>query len=111
MFNGGNSQFQSEIYENVANMSLAFTMYSTTFGNGNFLIQPPSIGEVGQGYPTVPYLSLEALIYQQQASNPAVASTNVTSGANSGQQMNASIVTQSDSSGTTRSVSGVQQTV
>jgi len=109
MFNGGNGNFQSDIYENVANMSLAFTMYSTTFGNGNFIIQPPSKGEVGQGYPSVPYLSLEALVYQQQSSNPAVPAYSVLSGSTSGQKVNASISTQSDSNGTTRMVSGVQQ--
>jgi len=110
MFNSGSSQFQSDIYENVANMSLAFTMYSTTFGNGNFIIQPPSKGEVGQGYPSVPYLSLEALIYQQQSSNPAVSPHTVLAGSTAGQAVNSSTTTQNDSNGTTRIVSGVQQT-
>jgi len=110
MFNGGQGAFQSDTYENVPNMSLAFTMWSTTFGNGNFIITPPSIGEVGEGYPTVPYLSLEALIYQQQASNPSVATVNVTAGSSTGQQVVGSTTSQNDANGTPRVLSGSQAT-
>jgi hypothetical protein len=110
MFNSGQGNFQSETFENAPNMSLAFTMWSTTFGNGNFIITPPSLGEVGQGFPTVPYLSLEALIYQQQASNPAVASFNVTAGSSAGQQVVGSTTSQNDANGTPRVLNGSQAT-
>lgn len=109
MFNSGQGTFQSQTYENVANMSLAFTMWSTTFGNGNFLITPPSMGEVGEGYPSMPYLSLEALLYQQQASNPAVRSVNLNSGTTTGQQVVSGTVSQNDSNGTPRSLTGTTQ--
>lgn len=100
------SGFQSDTYANIPNMSLAFTMYTTTFGNGDFVIQPASPGEVQVGFPTVPYLSLEAVLYSQMSSNPAVSTYNVTGGASAGQQQNASISTNRDSTGTTRNSQG-----
>lgn len=102
MFDQGASSFQSETYQNTPNMSLMFTMYSQTFGNGAFMIQPPGPGEVGQGFPSVPYLPLEALIYQQQASNPTASPVNTIAGSNVGEQRIAGTTTASDSTGTAR---------
>lgn len=102
MFEEPSSQFTSEIYQNVPNMSLMFTMYSPMFGNGNFMIQPASPGEVQSGFPSVPYLPLEAMIYQQQSSNPIVAPNNVLSGQHIGQQNIAGQYTAQDATGTTR---------
>ena len=87
-----------------------FTMYSATFGNGDFMVQPPSMGEVGQGFPTIPYLPLEALIYQQQASNPMSNPVNTVSGSNTGQQVISGTQTANDATGTPRMLTGNQNT-
>lgn len=102
--------FQSDVYANTPNLSLMFTMYSSTFGNGDFMIQAPSPGEVGIGFPTIPYLPLEALIYQQQASNPSSAPVNTVSGSNTGQQVISSTQTVNDATGTPRQLTGNQNT-
>jgi hypothetical protein len=96
--------YQDQTYQNTPNASLMFAMYSTTFGYGAFNILPPaqSANEVGEGFPTIPYLPLEAIIYNQQASNPAVSPYNVTGGANAGQQQMAGLTTSRDSNNTTR---------
>lgn len=103
------NEFQSQTYQNSPNMSLMFTMYSTTFGNGSFAIQPPGPGEVGVGFPTVPYMPLEAIIYQQQASNPLSAPVNTIGGSNTGQQVISSTQTANDDTGTSRLLTGNQQ--
>jgi hypothetical protein len=105
--NGG---FESDMYQNIPNASLAFTMYSTTFGNGSFIIQPPMAGEVNDGFPTVPYLSLESVLFTQQSSNPQSSPVNTIGGGNTGQQVISSTQTANDSSGTPRSIMGNQQT-
>lgn len=102
------SNFENEIYSNTPNMSLMFTMYSTTFGNMNFMVQPSMPGKVGDGFPTVPYLPLEALIYQQQSSNPVVAPNNVLTGQNIGQQRIGGLSTMDDQFGTNRYMQGYQ---
>lgn len=102
MYPTSGSQFQSEMYSNVPNMSLMFTMYTPTFGNGGFVIQPASPGEVQAGFSTIPYLSLEAMIYQQQASNPTVAPANVATGSSSGTQNISGSQTVTDNTGNVR---------
>lgn len=102
--------YQSQTFQNVPNESLMFTMYSTTFGNGGFAIQPPGPGEVGDGFPSVPYLSLEALMYQQMASNPQTAPYTTMSGSNTGQQVIGGQITQQDNTGTSRFQQGFQST-
>lgn len=104
------NSFQSSISANAPNNSLMFTMYTATFGNANFQIVPPNIGEVGEGFPTVPYLSLEALIYNQQASNPNTSPVNTMAGSNTGQQVISSTQSVNDSTGTPRLMTGNQQT-
>jgi hypothetical protein len=96
------SNFQNELSQNVASQALSFTMYSTTFGNGSFIVQPASTGEIQHGYPTIPYLSLEALLYQGQASNPIVRPTNVITGATAGTQNISGAQTVTDSTGNIR---------
>ena len=105
-----NQGFQSDVNANAPNRSMMFTMYTTTFGNLNFMIQPTSPGEVGSGFPSVPYLSLEALLYNQQASNPNVSPVNTMAGSNTGQQVISSTQSANDSTGTPRSLMGNQQT-
>ena len=105
-----NPSFESEITANAPNHSMMYSMYTTTFGNVNFMIQPPSPGEVGRGFPSVPYLSIEALLYYQQASNPSSAPVNTMAGSNTGQQVIQSTQSANDSTGTPRSLMGNQQT-
>jgi len=110
MFESGSSQFTSEVYQNAPNVSMMFTMFTPTFGNGDFVIQPTNPGELGQGFPTIPYLPLEALIYQQQSSNPNVSPVNTMAGSNTGQQVIQSTQSTNDTTGTPRSLMGNQQT-
>lgn len=102
--------FQSEVNQNSPNMALAFTMFTPIFGNGAFQVQPASPGEVQAGFSTVPYLSLEALVYQQQAQNTQVSATSINGGGNNGQQVVSSNQTTADSTGTPRTISGYQNT-
>lgn len=108
MYPSSQSSDSAETYANAPNMALMNVMYSTTFGNGGFVIQPPGPGEVGSGFPSVPYLSLEALFYQQQASNPLSSPVNTLSGSNVGQQVVQGQYTTTDGSGTSRYMSGFQ---
>jgi hypothetical protein len=88
----GGSSFQNDLYSNMPNASLAFTMWSNTFGNMNMVITPPAPmipgkpDQVQAGFPSLPYLSLEALLYQQQSSNPVVAPPNILTGNTAGSQ-------------------------
>ena len=99
---------ENETYKNAPNTSLMFTMYSTTFGNGSFQLVPPQSGNMENGFPSIPYTSLEAIMYQQQSSNPMSSTYTVMAGSGAGQQVIASTQTSSDSSGTPRYVMGVQ---
>jgi len=109
MYPGG-SQFQSDMYSNVPNMSLAFTLYTPIFGSGSFVIQPASPGEVQDGFPSIPYLSLEAVLYEAQSSNPQIAPVNIRGGSNTGQQVISSNQVSMDGTGTPRALSGYQTT-
>jgi hypothetical protein len=86
------SNFENDLSANIPNQSLMFTMYTTTFGNMSFMVTPPTSmipgkpDQVQAGFPSVPYLSLEALLYQGQSSNPAVAPPNVLTGNTAGSQ-------------------------
>ena len=107
MYPGG-SNFENEVMQNTANMSLMFTMYSTTFGNMNFIVQPPMPGKVGSSFPTVPYMPLEALLYQAQSSNPITAPNNVLTGQGIGEQRIGGLSTMNDQFGTNRFMQGFQ---
>lgn len=100
---------ETSLSQNIPNMSLAFTMYTTTFGNGSFMIQPPMKGQISDGFPTIPYLSLEALLYQGQQSNPWSAPLTNYAGSNTGQQVISSTQTANDFTGTSRLLTGNQQ--
>lgn len=100
--------YADETYQNTPNVSLMFTMYTPTFGNGNFAMQLPSPGEVSQNFPTVPYLPLEALIYEQISSNPSTSPVNSLGGATSGQQVIKGQYTMQDSTTTSRYMQGFQ---
>jgi len=83
-------------------------MYTATFGNMSFNIEPSMTGEVSSTFGVVPYLSLESVIYAQQ--NEAQTSPiNIQSGQSQGQQNIQGQYTIQDSNGLTRMVMGYQQ--
>jgi hypothetical protein len=98
--------FQSETSQNAPNASMMMMAYSATFGNQGFMVQPASPGEIQAGFPTIPYMGLEALLYNQQMSNPVVAPTNVQTGSYSGTQNVSGNVTTTDTTGNVRVVIG-----
>lgn len=101
------SNFENDMAANVANVSLMNTMYTTTFGNMSFMVQPAMKSQPGDGFPTVPYLSLEAIFYQQQASNPMVSPTNLFTGVSQGTQRMGNAQTIPDATGTERYSMGI----
>lgn len=109
MYPGG-SNFENEVTANIPNQSLMYTMYTTTFGNMSFVVQPPMPNKGGNGFPSVPYLSLEALLYQGQMSNPMVSPTNIHTGQTAGTQNIQGSQTITDNTGTVRGVFGYDQT-
>jgi hypothetical protein len=82
-------------------------MYTATFGNMNFAIQPSMTGEVSNTFGVVPYVSVESVIYAQSA-NAQVDPGRLLSGQNSGQQNIQGQYTIQDSNGLTRMVMGYQ---
>jgi hypothetical protein len=85
-----------------------YEMYTATFGNVNFQIAPSMTGEVSNTFGTVPYVSLESVIYAQQM-QAQVSPTNIVSGQNTGQQNIQGSTTIQDSNGLTRLVMGYAQ--
>lgn len=83
-------------------------MYSSTFGNINFQIAPSQTGEVSGSFGTIPYVSLESIIYAQQI-NAQTSPVNVMSGQNQGQQNIQGSYTITDSNGQPRMVMGYSQ--
>lgn len=70
---------------NMPNASLMYSTFTPTFGNLMFQIAPSQTGEVNYGFGTIPYLSLEALLYQQQIA-AQVDPVRISSGQHGGQQ-------------------------
>lgn len=105
----GTNSLENNMQGNIPSQALMFTMYSTTFGNYSFVVQPPVPGQAQDQFPTIPYLSLEALLYQGQSSNPQVAPSNIQTGNTTGVQNLQGAQTQQDATGTARSLSGYQQ--
>lgn len=83
-------------------------MYTATFGNMNFMIEPSMTGEVSNTFGTIPYLSLESVIYAQ-ANNAQIDPGRVMSGQTSGQQNIQGQYTIQDANGLTRMVMGYSQ--
>ena len=75
----------SDLATNMPNASLMYSTFTPTFGNILFQIQPSMTGEVSNTFGTIPYLSLESLIYMQQI-QAQTAPTSVLPGQNTGQQ-------------------------
>lgn len=80
-------------------------MYTATFGNVNFQISPSTTGEVSNTFGTVPYVSVESIIYAQ-GNNAQVDPGNLLSGQTSGQQNIQGQYTIQDGNGLTRMVMG-----
>lgn len=94
-----------DLAANMPNNSLMYQTFTPTFGNLNFMIQPSQVGKVNNTFGTIPYFSLEALIYMQQMSAQTDPTT-IVSGQNSGQQNIQGTTTIQDSNGITRMVMG-----
>ncbi len=77
-------------------------MYSAMFGNMAFQVMPASGGVKQKGYPSIPYVSLEALLYNQAMSNPIVAPSNIQTGSTAGTQNIEGGQTVTDSTGNIR---------
>lgn len=78
---------------------------SGAFGNLAFQIMPSQTGEVSDTFGTIPYLSIESVIYQQQFT-ARISPSNILSGQNQGQQNIQGSYTIQDSNGLTRMVMG-----
>lgn len=77
--------YEDETNQNLAHASMMSSVFTPTFGNTSFQIQPPQPGQMGHNFPTVPYLSIEAIIYEQQSSNPLTSPVYQMSGQGTGQ--------------------------
>jgi hypothetical protein len=107
MFDNVNSNTISAESQNAPNLSFTAT---PIFGNMEFNIQAPlTHGKVQPGYPQVPYVSLESLLFFQMMSNPYTAPYTTMSGSNTGQQVIAGQYTQQDAAGISRLSQGTQQ--
>lgn len=94
--------FESQVAANAPNASMMMLMYSSTFGNMAFQIQPATPGEIQEGFSTIPYLSLEAMLYNGQMSNQTVAPRQIQTGSTAGTQNLQGGTTVTDSSGNIR---------
>lgn len=83
-------------------------MYSATFGNNSFTINPPKTNNMEDGFPSIPYIPIEAIFYEQAASNPMAAPYTVLGGGGAGQQVIASNQIANDSTTTPRYIIGTQ---
>lgn len=81
-------------------------MYTAYFGNVNFQIQPSMTGEVSNTFATIPYLSIESVIFAQTGSGTQISPTNLLSGQSSGQQNIQGQYTITDTNGLSRMVMG-----
>lgn len=84
------------------NANMQQLMYSAMFGNMAFQVMPASPGVKQRGYPTIPYVSLEALLYNQAMSNPLVSPNNIHTGSTAGTQNVAGTITTTDNTGNIR---------
>jgi len=99
----------SDLAMNMPNTSLMFAAYTPTFGNINFQIIPSQSGEVSNTFGTISYLSLEAILYQQQM-QAQTAPTAVLPGQNTGQQNVQGSYTVTDNAGNQRVIMGYSAT-
>ena len=98
----------ADMQQNIPSMALMYSMYTNVFGNYFSTITPPQPGQLSDQFPTLPYTSLEALLYAANASNPAVSPTQVITGSTSGIQNLTGAQVQNDGTGQARSLNGFQ---
>jgi hypothetical protein len=91
----------ADLQANMPNNSLMYSAFTPTFGNLSFQISPSQTGEVSNSFGTIPYLSLEALVYMQQM-NAQMSPVNVLPGQNTGQQNVQGQYTVTDQTGNVR---------
>jgi hypothetical protein len=84
-------------------------MYTTVFGNVNFLIQPSMTGEVSNTFGTVPYMSIESVMYAGATGYAQVDPGTILSGQSQGQQNIQGTTTITDGNGLPRMVMGYSQ--
>lgn len=103
----------SAFAQNVSGASSMENAFSPTFGNLSFQIDPPGLQghDIANNFPYIPYVSVEALFYEQMASNPLFAPHNALGGSNTGQQVLGGQITQQDQNGISRFQQGYQTTV
>lgn len=101
MFDDLNSDSISDVSQN--DPSVAFGANAIT-GNTQFqIVAPQSKGmKVQRGFPSVPYVGIEWLIYFSQSSNPNSNPTFIQRGSNTGEQVVSGQITQSDAAGISR---------
>jgi hypothetical protein len=100
MFQDPSSNVVQAEQQNAPNLSFTAT---PVFGNMNFNIQAPQTDtDVQPGFPALPYISLEALIFFQGLTNPSNAPYTLLGGASAGQQVISSSQTAQDATGTSR---------
>lgn len=97
----------SDLATNMPNASLMFSTFTPTFGNILFQIAPSTSGEVSDTFGTIPYLSLESLIYMQQIQS-ATNQANTAGNQITGQQNVQGAITVTDSSNNVRVAIGSQ---
>ena len=107
MFDNINSPIISSVSQNDPSISFAS---NAIVGNFDFNVQAiqPQHSKVQPGFPQIPYVGLEWLIYFSQASNPIANPVFSTGGSNTGQQSISGQYTQSDANGTVRLAQGTQ---
>jgi hypothetical protein len=95
-----NSNIVQAEMQNAPNLSFTAT---PVFGNMNFSVQVPQTDtDVQPGFPALPYVSLEALLFFQGMSNPMSSPYTLLGGASAGQQVIQSSQTAKDATGTNR---------
>lgn len=74
-----------DIAQNMPNASLMNTMFTTIFGNIGFMLAPSQTGEVNFSFGSLPYMSLESVLYLQQL-NSQLDPSSIAPGQHQGQQ-------------------------
>lgn len=96
----GTNQISSEA-QNAPNLSFAA---NPILGNVEFNIEAPNVKgmSVQPGFPQVPYISIESLIFFQNMTNPSVSTYQILPGSSTGQTVVSGQTTMQDAAGITR---------
>src|SRR5215469_11181639 len=107
MFDNANSPIISDTMQN--DPAVAFGA-NAIIGNTQFqVVAPQAKGtRVQPGFPAIPYVGIEWLLYFSQSSNPNTNPVFTTSGSNTGEQVTSGQITQSDAAGVSRYSQGTQ---